>query len=110
MPSMTDRQSVAIAGTVANVFQAAIHYRLKVPSRIRVYATAQLISMFLTVIIGDELFLDNMEVSAQNRMPLIPDDYVVECAGMPEDEIIVRWRNANAAANIAFVRADIEPL
>jgi|SRR3990172_525197 len=110
MPSMTNRQSVAANALVPNVFSAEVHYRLKVPSRIGVYASAAAVGLNLSVLIGDELFLDNQEVSAQNRMPLVPDDFVAEAAGMPEDEIIIRWRNTTGAAIIGFVRVDITPL
>ena len=110
MASMTNRQSVALNATVVNVFADAVHYRLKGPSRVRLYGTAAAVGLNMSLFIGDELFLDDQEVSAQNRMPLVPDDFVVEAAGVSEDEIIVRLRNTTGAAIIACSRVDIEPI
>lgn len=110
MPSMTNRQSVAANSQVQNVFSAALHYRLRVPSRVRLYATAAAVGLNISLNIGDETFLDDQEVSAQNRMPLVPDDFVVEAAGFPGDEIVIKLRNTTGAAIIAFSRVDVDPL
>lgn len=110
MPSMTNRQSVAANATVANVFSAATHYRLKSPARVTVYASASAVGLNLSVFIGDETFLDDQEVSAQNRLPLVPDDLVCVAAGFAQDEIICRWRNTTAGALTGFLRVDVEPL
>ncbi|MGH2361213.1 MAG: hypothetical protein ACRDGM_11835 [bacterium] len=110
MPSMTNRQSVGVGLTVRNVFSDELNYRLKQPSRILLYGTAAAIGLLASLYIGDQNFLDDQEVSAQNRMPLIPDDFLVEAAGYPGDEIILRWRNPTAGAIVGFSRIDIIPL
>lgn len=110
MPSMTNRQSVAANASVVNVFADALHYRLKGFARILLYGTASAVGLNASLYIGDELFLDDQEVSAQNRMPLVPDDFVVEAAGRPGDEIVVRWRNTTVGAITGFVRVDIQPI
>lgn len=110
MPSMTDRQSVALNATVQNVYADDLHYRLKYAAKVIFLATAAAVGLFVTFIIGDQTFVDDQEVSAQNRMPLFPDDIVAEAAGIPGDEIIVRYRNTTGAAIVAFSRVDIVPL
>lgn len=110
MPSLTNRQSIAANATIQNVFADAMHYRLRGDSRIVMYGTASAVGLNSSLYIGDELFLDDQEVSAQNRMPLVPDDFVVEAAGRRGDEIISRWRNTTAGAITGFVRIDVQPM
>ena len=62
-----------------------------------------------SLIIGGTLFLDNQEVNAQNRMPLIPDDVLSQGAGFKGDRVIVRLRNTTAGAITGFTRVDIDP-
>jgi hypothetical protein len=92
------------------VFSSKLHYRARVASKIRVYATGSAVGLNLSVNIADETFLDDQEVSAQNRMPQVPDDFIVEAAAFPGDEIVVKWRNTTGAAITGFVRADVDPI
>lgn len=110
MPSMTNRQSVAANATIPNVFQNQLHYRLRSRSVVRVYASAAAVGLNISCLTGDELFLDDQEVSAQNRMPLVPDDFVAEMAGIENDEIVIKWRNTTGAAIVGFVRVDVSPV
>ncbi len=107
--SMTDRQSVAANATVQNVFAGNLNEFLQANSLVNLYASAAAIGLNLTLIVGDEIFLDDQEVSAQNRMPLVPDDLVVQAAGFQGDRVIVRYRNTTGAAIIAFSRVDMIP-
>lgn len=107
---MTNRQSVAANATVVNIFADALHYRLKGLCKVLLYATASAVGLNASLYVSDELFLDDQEVSAQNRMPLVPDDFVCEAAGKAGDEIVVRWRNTTAGAITGFVRIDIQPI
>lgn len=109
MPSMTDRQSVAANTTIENVFAGRLNEFLMTNSIVRLYGSAAAVGLNMSLLIGNELFLDDEEVSAQNRMPLVPDDLVVEGAGFAKDRVIVRYRNTTGAAIIAFARVDIVP-
>lgn len=109
MASMTDRQSVAANATVQNVFAGNLNEFLQANSLVNLYGSAAAIGLNLSLIVGDEIFLDDQEVSAQNRMPLVPDDLVVQAAGFQGDRVIVRYRNTTGAAIIAFARVDMIP-
>lgn len=106
---MTDRQSVAANATIVNVYTGNINEFLLRQSKVAFYATAAAVGLNMSLIVGDELFLDDQEVSAQNRMPLVPDDFVVEAAGFKGDRVTVRYRNTTGAAIIAFSRVDLAP-
>lgn len=107
--SMTDRQSVAANTTIANVFAGNLNEFLQANSLVNLYASAAAVGLNCTLIVGDEIFLDDQEVSAQNRMPLVPDDLVVQAAGFQGDRVIVRYRNTTGAAIVAFARVDMIP-
>jgi len=107
--SMTDRQSVAANATVQNVFAGNLNEFLQANSLVNLYASAAAVGLNMTLIVGDEIFLDDQEVSAQNRMPLVPDDLVVQAAGFQGDRVIVRYRNTTGAAIVAFSRVDMIP-
>lgn len=107
--SMTDRQSVAANATVQNVFAGNLNEFLQANSLVNLYASAAAVGLNMTLIVGDEIFLDDQEVSAQNRMPLVPDDLVVQAAGFQGDRVIVRYRNTTGAAIVAFARVDMIP-
>lgn len=109
MASMTDRQSVAANATVQNVFAGNLNEFLQANSLVNLYASAAAVGLNLTLIVGDEIFLDDQEVSAQNRMPLVPDDLVVQAAGFQGDRVICRYRNTTGAAIVAFCRVDMIP-
>lgn len=109
MPSMTDRQSVAANATVENVFAGNLMEFLPANAVVRLYASAAAVGLNMALIVGNEIFLDDQEVSAQNRMPLVPDDLVVEAAGFQGDRVVVRYRNTTAAAIVAFSRVDVVP-
>jgi len=109
MPSMTNRQSVAANTTVVNVFTGNINEFLNRTSRVTLYGSAAAVGLNMTLIVGDELFLDDEEVSAQNRMPLVPDDFVVEAAGFRGDRVVLRLRNTTGGAIVAFSRVDVSP-
>jgi len=109
MASMTDRQSVAANATVQNVFAGNLNEFLQSNSLVNLYASAAAVGLNVTLIVGDEIFLDDQEVSAQNRMPLVPEDLVVQAAGFQGDRVIVRYRNTTGAAIVTFSRVDMLP-
>lgn len=110
MTIMTDRQSVAANATVANVLTGKVHEFLSRRSLVRLYATGSAVGLNYTMLIGGVSTVQDQEVNAQNRMPLIPDDFVAEGGGLPGDRIVVAVRNTTAAAITAFSRVEIIPV
>lgn len=109
MASMTNRQTVGANATVQNVYAGNLNEFLQSTSLVNLYASAAAVGLNVSLIVGEEIFLDDQEVSAQNRMPLVPDDLVVQAAGFQGDRVIVRYRNTTGAAIVAFSRADMLP-
>ena len=110
MPVMTDRQSVAANATVQNVIVGKLAEFLSERSRVALYATGSAVGLNYSLLIGGEAVLDDQEVSAANRFPLVPDDFVVEGGGLQGDRIIVRVRNTTAGAITAFTRVETSPV
>lgn len=110
MPVMTDRQSVAANATVTNVLAGKLHEFLSRPSAVRFFSTASAVGLNATFIVGGKSTMQDQEVSAQNRMPLVPDDFVAEAGGLQGERILVSYRNTTGGAITAFTRVEVEPV
>lgn len=110
MPIMSDRQSVAANTTIQNVIAGKLHEFLSEPSRVALYATGSAVGLNYSLLVGGEASVDDQEVSAANRFPVVPDDFVAEHGGLPGDRILVRVRNTTAAAITAFTRVEVNPV
>jgi len=109
VPVMTDRQSVAANATVQNALAGKLAEFLTENSAVSLFATAAAIGLNMTMLIGGETLLDDQEVNALNRMPIVPDDFVVNGGGFAGDRIILRYRNTTGAAIITFSRVETVP-
>lgn len=110
MAIMTDRQVIAANATVQNVLTGKVHEFLSGPSIIRHYACGSAVGLNTTFLIGNESIVQDQEVNAQNRMPIIPDDFVAESGGVQGDRVIVSYRNTTGAGITAFTRVEVEPV
>lgn len=110
MEVMTDRREVAQNTVSANLLQGKAHEFLSRPSLVRVFATAEIINMFLSFQVGSKSFVTDQEMSSANRYPITPDDFVVEAAGMPGDRVLATVRNSGAGAGDSFLRVEIQPM
>src|SRR5713226_3079849 len=109
MAVMSDRQSVGANAVVANVLAGTGHEFIKEPSIVRLFATGSAVGLNYTLISGDESVVQDQEVSAANRFPVIPDDFVGEAGALPGDRVVVAIRNTTAAAITAFTRVEVVP-
>lgn len=109
MAVLTDRQSVGANATVANVLAGKLNEFLTENSIASLYATASAVGLNISFIISAEVVVDDQEVNAQNRMPLVPDDFVGNGGGFAGDRIIIRLRNTTIAAITAFTRLETNP-
>ena len=109
MPIMTDRQSVAANATIPNACAGKSAEFVQESSIVSLYASASAVGLNMTLIIGQEIVVDDQEVSAQNRMPLVPDDLIATGGAFPGDRITLKLRNTTAVAIVAFSRVDVEP-
>jgi len=110
MGMMTDRREVLANATSPNVCAGKTAEFVQEPSVVRLFATGEAIGVFVTMVVGEEVVIDDQEVNAQNRMPISPDDYVCEAGAFPGDRITLRFRNSTAAALDAFSRVEVEPV
>ena len=110
MQTMTDRREVAANTTVSNVLTGKLHEFLAQNSIIRVGATAEAIGGNISVLVGNETFVQDQELGAQNRFPLDPDDFYVDAAGVAGDRILVSVRNTTGAAFDFFTKVQIIPV
>lgn len=110
MPVMTDRQSVAANATVQNALAGKIGEFAEADEAVRLYATASAVGLNVSLLIGGVVILDDQEVNAQNRMPLVPDDFVAEAGALAGERLIVRYRNTTAGAITAFTRVEGDPV
>jgi hypothetical protein len=109
MATLTDRQTIAANTSIANVLSGKAQEFVQEPSLVRLFATGGNVGLFCTLIVGDEVLLEDQEISAQNRFPLIPDDFVAEGGGLAGDRIVVKYRNSTAGAITAYTRVEIVP-
>ncbi len=106
---MTDRQSVAANATVANAVSGKTFEFVLENSILRLYATASAVGLNMTLIVGEEVVVDDQEVNAQNRLPIVPDDFFAEAGAFAGDRVVLKYRNTTAGAITAFSRVESEP-
>lgn len=109
MAVLTDRQSVGANATVQNVLAGKLNEFLTENSVASLYATAAAVGLNVSFIIASEVVVDDQEVNAQNRMPLVPDDFVGNGGGFVGDRVIIRLRNTTGLAIVAFTRLETNP-
>lgn len=107
---LSDKRSVGIAATVDNIMSGKFSEFLQEDSKISVAVTAEKDTMFATVIVGNELLIDGQEVADTNASPRNPEDVLVQGFGQKGDRLIIKLRNANAAANIVRTAVFIEAI
>lgn len=107
--TMTDRRSVAANATEANVLSGKTDEFIRGPSIVRYYGTAAAVGLFCTLIVGNQIIVEDQELNAQNRMPIVPDDFVANSGAFGGDRVVVKLRNSTGAAIVGFTRAEVIP-
>lgn len=108
MPSMTDVRLVAANSVVENVLAGKIFEFAPSNQVASLFGTASAVGLRVTFVIANEVQLDDQEISAANRFPLTPDDFLTRGGAMKADRIVVRLRNTTGAGITAFTRLDLE--
>jgi hypothetical protein len=107
---MTDRRSVGANAKVSGVFSGQLHEYVQSPGILRVYGTASAVGLNLTLNVGGDTLMNDQEVNSQNRMPIKPDDLILEHPVIPGDRIVADWRNTTGAAINGFLMAEVLPV
>jgi len=109
MSMMTDTQSVLANAVVQNCIAGKSHEFISEPSVVTISATGSAIGLFITVMVGDEVIIEDQAIPLTNRFPVVPDDTLGQGGGFPGDRIIVKLRNSTGGALTSWVRVDVEP-
>lgn len=106
---MTDVQSVAANTTTPNILAGKAKEFVDEASILQIGIVASAVGLKATVVVGNEVVVDDQEVSAINRMPQFPEDVLAEGGAFPGDRITVRLHNTTAGAITGFTKINIVP-
>ena len=106
---MTDVQSVAANATTGNIFAGNVFEFIQSPSIVRCYIIAAAVGMNVDILVGNESYASDQEISGANRFPIRNEDLLVELGALPGERIVVRLRNTTAGALVVqrFGRAHV---
>jgi len=107
---MTDNQSVAANATTGNIFAGNVFEFVGSPSIVRVYIVAAAVGLNTDVLVGNESYANDQEVSGANRFPIRNEDLLVELGALAGERIVVRLRNTTGAAIIVKSLVEVLPL
>jgi len=105
---MTDVRAVAANTTVDNILAGKIYEFAQYNAVASLLATASAVGLRASYIIGNEVQLDDQEVSAANRFPLNPDDFLARGGALKGDRLVVRLRNTTEAAITVQTKLEVE--
>lgn len=109
MPIMTYIASVAANTTVANAMSGKSHEFLTEPSVVSIGVGSSAVGMNCSLIVGDEITVDDQEVPVLTTLPAFPDHILAQAGGMQGERVIVKLRNTTAGALTAYVKVLVEP-
>lgn len=113
MPVIQDQVSVAASSVVDNVLTGSQYEFLPDDSSIEfgLVGDANAADLRLDVFSGSDTLAENMQPSAQNRIPVFPDDFTLTDVAVAGERLKVRVRNVNAgAARVLFFSVRITPI
>lgn len=109
MPLMTYIASVAANTTVANAMSGKSHEFLSEPSIVTIGVGGSAVGLNASLIVGDEVTLDDQEVPVVTTLPAFPDQVLTQAGGLPGERVVVKVRNTTGAPITAYVKVLVEP-
>jgi len=109
MAIMTEVATVVANTVSANLCAGKSAEFVKEPSIISLSANGSAIGLYATMIVGEEVVIDDQPIPLTNRFPIVPDDTLVQAGGFVGDRINVRLRNSTGGNLTGWIRVDIEP-
>lgn len=111
MPTIQNRVSVPL-GVVDNVLTGSQYEFLPYDANLEFGIVGDLNATDLRVDVysGQDVLMENSEPSAQNRMPVYPDDFGLVDQAAAGERIKIRVRNTNAANRTLFYSLRITPI
>jgi len=100
MPTIQNRASVALSSVNDNVLTGSQFEFLPFDAFIEfgIVGDANATDLRVDVYSGTDALVEHMEPSAQNRIPVYPDDFTLTDVARAGERIKVRVRNVSAAA------------
>ena len=105
---ITGETSIAANSTSANLLAGNINEFLGRSAVISLFCTGAAVGLRAQLLVGQDVTVDDQEISDANRFPITPDDFLDRGAGLPGDRLTLRFRNTTGAAVIARWRVAIE--
>ena len=109
MPVLSDVRSVAANSTVENILSGKTQEFLANDSGLRIGITGGGAGMFCTILIGDQVIVDDQETSSATNFPIDPDDFYYEGGGLAKDRLVIKLRNSTGGALTARTLIKITP-
>lgn len=110
MPVDTVSQSVAANALGDNILAGRLFEYAPSPSVLDFYATGSAAGLRLQISIGGVVVAEELVVNIQNRVPVIPDDFVTQEPAPRGARISVRFRNTTAGALTGILTMKITPV
>ncbi len=113
MPLIQDQVSVPLSGVVDNVFTGSQFEFLPFDAFLEfgIVGDANAADLRIDAYSGQDVLAENIQPSAQNRVPVYPDDFPLNDAAAGGERIKLRVRNVNAAAaRTLFFALKITPI
>ena len=109
MTVMSDIQRSLVANTTTdNVLAGKQAEFLQGPSSVVFLISAAAKGVLATILIGNEILVEQQEISRTNRYPFAPDDVVLQAFGAGGERIIVRLNNTTGAAILCDTVVQVE--
>ncbi len=108
--TMTDRQSVAANALVTNILANKLNEFLERPSIVNVYIVASVVGLNATFMVGNEVYVQDQEVSSNARFPNKNEDLLSSGAGGQGERISIDLRNTTAGAIVVQTLVEIIPV
>lgn len=109
MGVMTYIASVAANTVVQNAMSGKSAEFATEPSIVSLGVAGSAVGMMTSLIIGDEVVVDDQEVPVGTTLPAFPDQILAQGGAVPGDRIVVKLRNSTGGALTAYVKVLIEP-
>lgn len=110
MGYMSKVTSVAANTTTANLLAGDKDEFLEEASVVNLAAVASAVGLRVTLIVGSEVVVDDMELAVGTTLPKMPEDMIAQAGAFPGDRITLRLRNTTGGALTGYVKVVCEPV
>jgi len=102
--------ALAANATVNNIFAGNAFEFIMFPSIVRFYIVGSAVGVMADIIVGNESYATDQEVSGAGRFPIRNEDLLLELGALPGERILVNLRNRTAGALTADSLVEILPV